>query len=235
MLSVESIFILNLFDDHNRISIDRFYNFGDDFLDRVKAQNNGGAYQMIVDDVEPRLMIFRSFVSDVSVGIAQQLGITRTSDEVRMHFGTRMSELSDGVSFKLKGKKTSGYMEIYPHGVSEYYQLPKEVMAHITDRVYKAAVNQESKLGVEIADELKGFKAMWETAHGNQSGNKTATSTHRNERDKARLDVELAITRAIYKIADLFGGDPQKCSVFVDFQLLYHDRHDKKQEPPVNP
>jgi hypothetical protein len=232
MLTIEEVFQINLFNDHSRISGDRFYNFSEDTLERVKEQNKNGDFADIEKEIEPYVLAYRGFVSDVGLGISQQLGITRTSDEVIALFGTRMSFLFDGISYKLGGQDKPGFLEIYPHGKSEYSRVPKEKMGAITDRLFKAAANHAGDLETDITKELQSFKTMWEDARDHQSGNKSDTGTHRSDRDTARLDLELALTRTVYKIAARFSGDPEKCKVFFDFHLLYAPTHEKKPTPP---
>jgi hypothetical protein len=124
-------------------------------------------------------------------------------------------------------------LEFYPHGLNEYGEVTKQQMPIVTNRLYKAADLHEAVLGNELADLLKSFEALWTNARDSQTDKKTEEGVDRTERSKSRIELELALTKAVHFIGDKFPGDVEMSKNFFELHLLYLVEH-KKREKPAN-
>ncbi len=225
-LTIEKVFG-NYFDDKS-INNPRLGNFGKNTLGRFKAMNKTGEYTPIIDIIESPLTIFMNESGEISLVEAQRRGLTITTDMVIDNLHDTMNEKYIEIAYKLGGEKVTAMLEFYPHGVSEYGQATKEKMPIITDRLFKAADLHKAALGKDLSDLLKSFEDLWKNARESQTNKKTEEGTDRTSRNKSRVDLELALTKAVHHIGEKFPGDVEMGKNFFEFHLLYNATNSAK-------
>ena len=216
----------NLYSDRKRITVARLVSHATDSVNRFMELNINGEWKAIIDIIILPLDKVKNDLSEIEINIAKQRGLTQTTDEVVIDLHATMRDSENEIIYKLGGKNAASVLEFYPHGVSEYLKITKTEMLTVTDRLFKATNNHAAVLGVDLANKLKGFKSSWATAHDGQSAKKTDVSTNRTDRDDNRLELELAMTKAVHTVGLKYPGDVEKCNTFFDFNLLYsHNQH----------
>ena len=93
-------------------------NFAGDSLNRLTAQNTGGAYANLITTLTPPYNAMQELISSVDVALGLQKGKTLTLNEFIAYFKKTMSEQQGVIANILGGFGTPAYLQFYPNGLS---------------------------------------------------------------------------------------------------------------------
>jgi hypothetical protein len=223
MIQKEKIFE-NFFDDRRIINA-RFYNFSQDSRQRLDAANGSGDYQDLLDLIDPLILDLGTELGEVDITLNLQKGKTMTNDQVKTAFIHTMRVKKGVIADLFGGEDTVGFVQFYPHGISEYNEATKPQMPTLTNRVKTAALANTGTLPAALVTLLAGFKTSWDTSRADQESEMGIVSTNRDERSAARVALELGMLTVVHTIAAKFPGDVDTCLTFFNFSKLFRNTH----------
>jgi len=198
----------------------RLTNFGGDSLNRLTAQNTGGAYASLISLLTPPYNAMQELISSVDVALGLQKGKTLTLNEFITYFKKTMSEQQGVIANVTGGFASPAFLEFYPNGVSEYSSASKTNLPVLIGRINAAATAHADELGPSLTATLQGFTAGWEEIRNQQAQQKGSVESNRTLRSQARVDLETTLVTVVHTIGSMFPGDAEQCMMFFDFTLL---------------
>lgn len=218
----------NLFDDVKIIS-SRLLNFSNDHLNKLVAANGGGAYTSLINLLTPLIAALTAELGDIDTSLNLQKGATLTVDQLLTSFRTTMSQQEGVIANALGGFGTPGYLEFYPHGVSEYTKVNKTTMPTLADRVSTAAAAHTAELTAPLVTTLQTFLSDWNKLRPSQQQQKGDVKNNRTERSIARQQLENGLLTSLHTIAALYPGNILQCSSLFSFSQLFATPRRKHQ------
>ncbi len=218
----------NIFNDV-RITSPRLANFTSDCINRLTAANATNEYDLFIAQLTPLLDTFSNELGELATTQAQQKGKTLTVNEQVKAFKNTMSNKEGVIADAVGGRKTAGYLEFYPKGVTEYSNATKTQMPVLVKRVRMATTANADKLSPTLTALLQGFEASWLSQRGEQQKIKGTISDNRTDRSDARTALELALLKLIHSLATKFPGDVEQCMALFNFNLLEGVTRSKKK------
>jgi len=234
MLMIVQHLFGNIFDD-SKITTTRLTNFAEDAENRLKSQNTGGEFDEIISYFQSPVEKIRTQITNLDVALGIQKGKTLTTDQFIALFKKTMSVKEGVIADAVGGFNTPGFIEFYPHGVSEYTKGTKTQMPTLINRVYDVATNHEAQLSPALLATLQAFKISWENNREGQQQQKGTVSDTRDDRNSLRINLEIGMLQAIHAVALRFPNNIDHCTSFFDFNLLYPVSRSKKNQQPTPP
>jgi hypothetical protein len=223
------------FFDNKEITTTRLYNFAKDTLSRFQAQNETNLYDNIIAFLIIPIVNLEDKISRVDVALGLQFGKTLSVDQLIRLFKKTMSDKEGVIADAVGGYDTPKYLEFYPRGLTEYSHANKRDMPFLVDRVHSVATTNASLLNPDLVLKLKAFKSSWDLNRTDQQHQKGEVSEDRGERDVVRMDVEVALLKAMHTLGAMYPANPSHCAAFFDFNLLLPvSKSAKKKMPPMN-
>ncbi len=224
-MDAESVFG-NMFASRNIINA-RLSAFANDCSNRMTENNGDGSLNPVINWLTAPLAALKQELGDVATALSTRKSKTQKVDDYMAIFRERMSKLYIGIAYKLGGEDVPAMLEFYPGGMTEYTRISKAKMPEVLNRLNQAATTHAGTLGVDIATELQGFQAGWDTAKNEQEQKKGNLSNNRHDRTNARKQVEIALLKIVHHFAFEYPGDVEACGKYFDFSLLYAKRRGK--------
>ena len=218
-MTAETIF--DNFFDSIHITSTRLRNFGDDTINRLSADSANMGWGPLVNTLRLAVDALGQELGDVDTAVNIRLGDTDTVDGFLKSFGAYMSDNEPFIARAVGGKGSPAYLEFYPEGLSEYTRANKTTGPVLLARVKTAAAKYGAQLGAPMDAELAAFEPAYMDLRGNQQGAKGSVDDNRSERTEARKNLETALLRAIYQVADKYPGNVAQCKSYFDFRRLY--------------
>lgn len=226
-------FFGNMFENPH-ITTTRLYNFAKDTLSRFQAQNEGNLYDDIIAFLIIPILNLEGSISRVDVALGVQYGKTISVDQLIRLFKKTMSDKEGVIADSVGGFDNPKYLEFYPHGLTEYSHANKRDMPFLVDRINTVTTTNASLLNPDLVLKLKAFKSSWDLNRTDQQQRKGEVSEDRGERDLVRMDVEIALLKAMHTLGAMYPANSTQCATFFDFNLLLPvSRSGKKQVPPM--
>src|SRR5215471_18302023 len=135
MKSFERLFE-NFFDD-SRITPARLANFAQDTLNKLTAAAAdpappGNPFTDIINRITPNLAELQTQLGNVDASVTLHRGATLGNNQVMAAFRKMMSTQKGVIADKMGGLTSVGYLQFYPHGLSEYTRCKKTEMPVLT-------------------------------------------------------------------------------------------------------
>ena len=222
------------FFENKEITSKRLYNFGKDALSRFQTQNDAQLYDDIIAFLTVPVNAFEDKISKVDTALGIQYGKTLTVDQLIRLFKKTMSDKEGVIADAMGGFDSPIYLEFYPNGVFEYSRANKREMPFLVNRVYAATTAHASLLSPELVLKLKAFKTSWNLERTDQQHQKGEVSEDREERDVIRVELEIALLRAMHTLGAMYPANSAHCVTFFDFNMLFPvSRLANDQLPPA--
>lgn len=225
MLSPDKLFG-NLFNEE-AITPMRLANFAQDALNKLTAAANPD-FSFIISKLTAPLAALQTQLGSVDTSLTQQRGATLTNNQVLADFIDMMRTQEGVIANAVGGFKSPGYLQFYPHGLSEYSKATKPQMPVLVNRVKAAATSFATQLGEPLATSLQSFATAWENSRNEQQQQMGTVGDNRTERTTAEINVQLALVFAVHNVGAIFPGNVGQCSSYFDFSLLYPQAHPHK-------
>lgn len=225
MLSPDKLFG-NLFNEE-AITPVRLANFAQDALNKLTAAANPD-FSFIISKLTAPLAALQTQLGSVDTSLTQQRGATLTNNQVLADFVDMMRTQEGVIANAVGGFKSPGYLQFYPHGLSEYSKATKPQMPVLVNRVKAAATSFATQLGEPLATSLQSFATAWENSRNEQQQQMGTVGDNRTERTTAEINVQLALVFAVHNVGAIFPGNVGQCSSYFDFSLLYPQAHPHK-------
>lgn len=203
------------------ITDERLYKFATNHENRLIADNANKQFDAILKVLSPVLILF-----------ARLLGIEDTTENVRKGATLTVDTFTEDVHAKMKNyyiklaavfdENSPAMIEFYPDKVSGYYNITREDMPVIVERLETVANKYQKSIDAEIYKTLVGFKETWDSLRDNQEQSKGKLSTTKEDIKTGRQNVEFALLDGQHDIAKMFRYDEDKCSSYYNPSLLYY-------------
>jgi len=230
MITVEKFFA-NLF-NHPNISRRHLLGFAIDYLARLAKANTSHQYDVMIAYLTPLVAAFATEVGNEDIALNLRKTQTNTVDQTSYNFGNTMSSLEGVIAYTLGGKTSEGYMEFYPHGLSEYNHPTREAMPVLVNRINLITGKYATPLGSTIAGQLLAIGTSFNAARTAQVSTNADLAQSKIAISTNRLALELGMTKGLHELAAMYPGNIVACNGLVNFNLLYsftqhqHDVHD---------
>jgi hypothetical protein len=136
MISPDKLFG-NLFNDPEITPV-RLANFAQDALNKLTAAENPN-FAHIIEQLAAPLTVLQNQLGNVDTSVTQQRGATLTNDQVMDDFIATMRTQEGVIANAVGGFKSTGYLQFFPHGLTEYNKAGKTQMPVLVSRVKTAA------------------------------------------------------------------------------------------------
>ena len=227
MINIEKL-LANFFDKKN-ISRSHLLTYSKDHLQRLITANTNHQYDDIIAFLTPLVTNFELEIGNEDTSINLRKGQTKSVEQLTIDFGNTLSDLEGGISKILGGRKSIGYLEFFPNGLTEYNRPGREDMDLFTNRISKAATKYATLLGLDITAELKALKTDFNTARTSQVTTIAEVSVNRTAISSNQLALELGLSNSIHSIGLLFPGNYTGCIGLFNENLLYPVTHHHHQ------
>lgn len=214
--------LITLFRNHfgaKSISDDRLKVFSEDHIQRLTANNGGGAFTALITETATAHNQYFGQISSEATGRALQKSQTRVVDGIMTSFKDEVSR-REGLIKSLFGKDSSTYIEFFPNGISEYRSASKSNVETLIVRMAQVAANHAAEVGDEFVRVFTDFQTSYTAARSNQMNQKGAVSAIKSNAKSTRTVLELQLSRNLHFIAYTFPGDEDRCSSFFDQSII---------------
>lgn len=202
-----------------RISRDRLKAFCEDHIQRIIANNPGGIFTVILNDVTAAYNAYFGDLSSEAVNIAVQEGKTIAMNASRDALQKNISDNEALIKYTYRNNLPF-YEEFYPEGLDEYHQADLSTFETITLR-YKTV------LATHAADFPAGFSTDFNTARGTFFANrnlqlaaKGAVAAEKSDIATTKPILAKQLTVNLLTISLKYVGDESKADVYFDQAIL---------------
>lgn len=223
------VFFKNHFDT-KEISDDNMKKFTEDHIQRLAANNPGGAYAALINATTTAYNNYFGVMSDEDLAYANQQAKTIAMKNVFEEFKNLIRQ-KEGLIRANWNKETPEYQNFFPFGLAEYSKATLANVLTLMARFETLTAENASVLGQPLADLFADVKARFINARdaqllkkGEVSGHKEATSNTRDE-----LEIQLMknlLTISLDNIGKIEGG-----MVYYDQSFIRRSSSSGKPEP----
>ena len=201
------------------ISLAELSSFTTDHLERMSANNPGGAFNARISATTSALgMLEAAFAQDIG-----QLGMRKTAKLVKDNFRKSLKEEIATFEAKIKavlGARSPELATFFPLGRKIYSTAPDDgVKGHLDSLV--ARVNAEqARLGAALVAEVTAARDAWVSvyvASEASTGGKTATEA---EKRAARAGLQLELFRTLSVLVGMHPDQSEQMGLYMRQQLL---------------
>ena len=209
----------NPYDDDDIID-ERFINFLEDHLQRVKAQNEGGRHDALIAELEAAIPALRANQSAGDVARVRRIGKTRSLDglvdlfkaDVRQHEGT------------VKGlfkKDSDTYAEFFPEGLDEYDNITRTTTPTLIKRWETLTTDHAGSLPPTVVTLFGAYDTQYKTLRDQQQEQQGKLEKADTAGEDARTAAELVVVGGMHHIGGLFPGQAARCAGYYNRSLLF--------------
>ncbi len=201
------------------LSRERLKDFTESHIARLAANNPGGIFTTILNDITNAYNNFFGDLSSELTNVAVQEGKTIAMNESRLALEKNLSDNEKLIAFTYRNN-LAVYEEFYPLGLTEYQNADLPTLESITTR-YLNVLNSHS------ADFTAAFIAEYTTLQGTFVTNRSAQTTAKSNVDSERSDLSSSrtavaqqLTKNLLTISLQYLGDETKADVYFDQSIL---------------
>ena len=230
MMNMETFFINHF--NTTRISDDNMKKFAEVHLQRLAANNGGGAFTTMITDTTTAYTGYYGSMTDEDTKFAIQQGLTVAMNNVVETFKNAVSQ-KEGIVKGNFGKDSPEYQEFFPLGITEYRTATLANIELLMERFADAANTHVAVVGLAFVTEFQGYLAGFRAAReaqlfkiGEVAESKTGTSVQRDS-------LEDELMKNVHLVGAMFVGDVNRCMDFFDQSFIRDSKTDDDEEPPT--
>lgn len=227
-MKIENVF--KVFFVSIKISEANFIRFVEDHLQRLIANNPGGAYATLISALTTLMKNLMTAIDQRNIHQAWQESRTASVDQLIAEFKTMMSRLHTSIT-DIWDENHAYYEEFFPRGLEEYTTCTKGNIVSLMNRFIAACDARSTLLPTGIADGLIALKATYETSRSNQLGMIGSTDGNRVDVAEARQAVAVQVTKNMHTLAIDFIGRLDKVPVYFDQSIITRPIHQNGAAP----
>ena len=213
-----AFFFKNPFDDEN-ISDERKNSFARDHINRTTDNNPGGRYTPMITATQTYYDGYFGKIVETGGSLALRKSKTITVEEVSKQVKNLISQ-KEGVIKDIWPKKSSGYTEFYPSGISEYWDATRDGILPLLDRYIEACGRHTGQLPANFVDQFRELRADYDAARSEQQQKKGDVVEDKEATVAARKALDTQLFKNLLQIAQDFAGNPGMLSAYFDQSII---------------
>ncbi len=208
----------------------RKLSFADDLRDRLSANNQSGAFDLILPPLDAALLAAGGATAKETVALAVRKAGVQAKVALMAEIKALISRRSGRIADQY-GKKSVQYTEFFPQGISAYTAMNEAEMTAGLDVIIAAA----TKYDAEMKTEFEALKASWNDARQAAGDKIAAVSAISGGQDLAMAKLDEVLMKVIFTAALAFTGDTRMGPILFDQSRLYPAGQSGEKEPAVSP
>lgn len=220
--------------DDPRIALARLIAFATDNLQRMIANNQGGEFSARITALTSALSLINECFSDDQ----SQLGVRKASkmnkEAMRESIPQTVARIIGTVTGEF-GPSSAEVTQIVPAGRTIFTSCTDDQVSSHLQTLIDGVTAHQAVLGAALVTKATTLKTAWDTVYAASeaaSGTKTATQ---QEKDAARLNLQLMLYYNLIKLMELFPRQPEKNALYMTQSLLEVPGSDEEEEEPPPP
>lgn len=217
MLNLRTYFKV-IFDDE-KLSDDNLRRFTEDHLGRLAANNDTGAYTVMLTATQGAHDAYFGAIADEDTRAAVRKSLTAAMNAVFEDFKVQVRRREGRVRDAF-GPATPAYLEFFPRGLNEYGEATLSTVETLMTRLVDAARRHLADLGQPFLDQFTALKSNFSVARQAQVQKKGEVSEGKTGTAGARDALELQLMDNLLVLAREFKGRPEEGMRFFDQSLI---------------
>ncbi|RYY39050.1 MAG: hypothetical protein EOO08_12310 [Chitinophagaceae bacterium] len=136
---------------------------------------------------------------------------------------------TDAFSVALGGRESMAFLSFFPEGLSGFTRLTHTEAPAALDRLQKAQADYGRQLPDALRNGLEPLLAEWQTLRSSQQYLLESVDAKRVDRSAERLELELALLKAVHTVALDHLGAPEKSRKYFEVGMLVGRKARKKE------
>lgn len=202
-----------------RISDDNLKKFVQDHLARLAANNGGGDFTTILNDMTLAYTGYFGKITDTDLAKAVQQSLTMSADNLITTFKKTVSQ-KEGAIKSQYGADSPTYQEFFPYGLTEYSKATKANVETLMTRMVSSCTAHVADLGAAMVALFANIQSNYVTARTLQLSKIAEVSTDISDKHATRDVVELQLCRNVHYIGYSFPGNADRCMDFFDQSII---------------
>ncbi|MES2622236.1 MAG: hypothetical protein V4615_15405 [Bacteroidota bacterium] len=218
MISIERYFE-NIF-TQKEITAPRLSSFATSHLARLKADNPGGIYDVIITATETVLDTFKADITEIRSDKGTLAGGVKGKKLARKAFIDYLAQ-KEGLVKGVFGKRSPQYKEFFPHGINVFRHATDSEFSSLANVAVMHAIKFEPQLGSDFRNELTAKRDAFKNAFQLRSTEEGETSASQFRGLEAKTALQIQLCSNICFIAIYNMGMPEKAKEYFEQHLLF--------------
>lgn len=228
MLNLHRVF--DLWFDDPQITPARKLSFADDLRDRLAANNPGGAFNLILPQLDTALTAAGGATSSEAVALAVRKAAVQAKVILLAEIKTLISRRSGRIVDNF-GKNSTEYTEFFPQGLTAYRDMAEAGVEAGLDTLIAAA----TKYDAQMQAEFETLKTQWLAARQAAGDRIAAASAVDGNQNAALAALDIVLMKVVYTAGLAFTGNSAMGPILFDQSRLYPASQSADEEEPAPP
>gem|GEM_PF-5065932 len=139
-----------------------------------------------------------------------------------------LKQHNDAFSVALGGRESMAFLSFFPEGLRAYARLTHTEAPAVLDRLQKSFAEYGGQLPEAIRNSLQPLLAEWTQLRSSQQYLLETIDSKRVDRSTERVELELALLKAVHTVALDHLGDAEKARAYFKVGMLEGRRRKKE-------
>ncbi len=202
-----------------RITDERLKDFCESHIQRLTANNPGGVFTTILNNITTAYNSFFGDMSSESLNLAVQEGKTIAMNASRIALEQNLSENEKLIAYTYRNAPET-YEEFYPLGLTEYQNADLPTLETISERYKTVLASHSADFPAGFVTDYNTFQGLFKTNRAAQTTAKGNVAAERSDLATTRPALALQLTTNLLTIALQYVGDESKADVYFDQSIL---------------
>jgi hypothetical protein len=211
-------FFENPFDD-DKITDERKNSFARDHINRTTDNNPSGRYTPMITATQTVYDGYFGKIVETGGSIALRKSKTITVEEVSKQIKKLLST-KEGVINDIWPRKSPVYTELYPAGISEYWEATRDGILPLLDRFIEACGRHTGQLPLNFVNPFRELRESYDLARSEQQKKKGDVVDDKEATIISRQALDNQLFQNLLQIAKDFAGNPGMLAAYFDQTII---------------
>lgn len=224
-------FLENPFDDDG-ISMAELIAFATDHLQRLSANNPGGAFNSHIAATTSSLATVEDCVTDDQGRLGVRKARKQAKDDFRLQIPVDVKRIEAGFIAAF-GADSPVLLEALPQGRTIFQTCRDDQVEVHLQTLLDAATTHQASLAPATLTQATTLKNNWVTIYQASEASTGAKTVTQEGKKLARENLQLMLFLNLLKLAEMFPRQPEKLSLYMMQHLLENPSSPEEPVPPA--